>query len=369
MRYELEICRPYRVHFRAPHDIKFSYSLGEELAGVLRPASPKDALLSSPEDDQKTSGWKLSVGAVDIWRIEPVAPVEKGRRIDIKHLAISLDWHQAKELLPVLISFAVSHELALRDIQKPDGLLWHPDMFCHTEQFSCKERAAQITQEIMRRMRGIRSLLTIGDWVEYYGSGSTARTDGHKAYAVVLRRCKKTLVECVMEFHEVLRSILLVDEHIEYRDRGFWVCSDTQERNIYFCIEAYNHNPTITVHMDAAGEYGWESREPGPLCIEPLYRPGTQRLRRTVRELCPDGLKDSPILRRMGLHEFRVQHKEPGMRLAASVRVEKRLKAIFPTFLDYDKPGTHSSSRLNIERIYENNMGGARNDRDTLYYR
>ncbi len=201
----------------------------------------------------------------------------------------------------MLVSFVVNKGLVLRDKQKPDELLWHPDMLCHTEKFRCRERATQLIQGILHRIRGIRALIKMAEWLDYGGAKSTFRTLGYAAYAVVFNRRPResSLEERVLEFHNALHSLLASDEYIRYEDKGFWVASNVEKWRIYFCIEAYGHNPTMTVHMDAESN-SYCSGEAGPLTSEPLRRPGTQKLLRETRVFCSGQPKDSSIIRRMG---------------------------------------------------------------------
>ena len=68
--------------------MEFSYVRAEELVEMLRFVSPKDVFWLLLKKVGNFLTGSFFVGAVAIWRVEPIAPVDNGLWSDAKHLVI-----------------------------------------------------------------------------------------------------------------------------------------------------------------------------------------------------------------------------------------------------------------------------------------
>jgi len=330
----------------------------------------RDGIFSAPDNNHESWDFRTDNGL--LWQILP-------QKVDDKPLdeypsgyghliRIQIDWHHAEKFLPALVDIACRNGFFLADLQKEDLLLWSPQLLGNTGPFQCRERSGQIIEALQKKLKGIRAVAKIGEWTSYLGRKNFTRPVGNASYAVCLvRKCafSGSLEDWTREFHAFLESVLFSDEKLSFSDRSFWVESEEGSYHISFCIEAYGKHPSLTVHMDTDKENGYEP-VPGRLKVEPLCRAGTLELRKMAGRLCSERLKDSPIMRRLGLCMMKEQWPDPGQRLAASVRMEKGLSKIGMEFY-YDSASKANRSQMILADVEFSTLGEQKDDTAALY--
>ena len=339
-----------------------------ELAEQLRAVTPPSGTLYASD---RENVWELRTEHGTLWKLtsqrintQEELPPEHGHLLTIR-----LDWHFASRLIPAVLDFACRHNFYLADVQRPDPFLWSPNRLGHTEIFQCRERSRELVATLEKRMTGLRNIVKIADWTVPLDMREEKRMHGYAAYAVVLSSRKacapRDLGKKAEELCTILKETLRADERLMFHDRFFWVNSEKGGYETAFCLEGYGKNPSMTAHMDAP-EDDYRQDLPGSTTIEPLRRLGALKLKRRAQEFFPENPNDSPIARRMMLRDMVFRFPDPGMRLAASIHMEKQCR-VMGNRLRYDVGGRYEGDVFGLEDIPYDALLDTKEHTGTLY--
>lgn len=349
-------------------------NVGAEVTALLKDATTVPGNMLSPE--QNRPSWEFHAKNGLLWRVEMKALLKASQEQSEtlttawgRLLCITLNWRYASAFISSLLNFACRQGLFLVDLQKPDLLLWSPKMLGHTEPFQCQRRAGELVHLLLSGMNGLQYIVKIANWNSCLGKATETRRCSAAAYALVLSNKKRVrpqnLKQKAKELCSLLGAALLPEETLTFHDRFFWVGSKKCAYEIAFCLEAYGKNACMTVHMDSADPENYPERH-GEITEVLLHRQGSLQLKRRARELSPHGLKDSPIVRRMGVSDMAYRFPDPGLRFAASVRMEKLFQYL-GCGLTYDSSTqSYDSDCITLEDVDHWRLGESCEDLGTL---
>ena len=228
--------------------------------------------------------------------------------VQTSYIRVVTSYVKADEVYHKIMAAACEFNLAYYDPQSRKSMV--PERFISGEMVKGKSRARQVVTDIRSRwdekkIWRMRHIYSVDDWEK-----------PREYYVITLRKPKNGWAGTVVtQLHSIFLSCLKENEELLYEDKGFTFSGD--KYSVTFYIEGFKKHANQIWYVQDSG---------GRICHDLIYRMGYVEMEKWLETA--DSFDRLDTLERLQFNEWRDKYKNVLDRLAASIKLTKRLNKI-----------------------------------------